>query len=206
MSYLVEQPPHCDLLRLSLSTGRFVRYRRTRLPQRVDTASSLRFFSFHACLSRPLRVRGRTRGAFFSSSPSIPGPRPHVVGGSSYHSLKCGDFFFKIFPSPSFPGPRPRGNTRGSMAGVTITLLKVSSFSKLFLKFFPSPTFPGPRPHGNTRGSSYHPLKSDHVPCVSRTSASRARVNGGSNYHSLKSDKFLEIFSKSHVSRTSASR
>ena len=28
MSYLVEQPPHCDLLRLSLSTSRFVRFRR----------------------------------------------------------------------------------------------------------------------------------------------------------------------------------
>ena len=31
MSYLVEQPPHCDLLRLSLLTRRFVRFRRTRL-------------------------------------------------------------------------------------------------------------------------------------------------------------------------------
>ena len=29
MSYLVEQPPHCDLLRLSLSTGRFVLFGRT---------------------------------------------------------------------------------------------------------------------------------------------------------------------------------
>ena len=32
MSYLVEQPPHCILLRLSLSTGRFVLFRRTHLP------------------------------------------------------------------------------------------------------------------------------------------------------------------------------
>ena len=31
VSYLVEQPPHCDLLRLSLSTWRFVRLRRTHL-------------------------------------------------------------------------------------------------------------------------------------------------------------------------------
>ena len=31
MSYLVEQPPHCDLLRLSLLTSRFVRNRRTYL-------------------------------------------------------------------------------------------------------------------------------------------------------------------------------
>ena len=31
MSCLVEQPPHCDLLRLSLLTRRFVRFRRTRL-------------------------------------------------------------------------------------------------------------------------------------------------------------------------------
>ena len=29
MSYLVEQPPHCDLLRLSLSTRRFVRILQT---------------------------------------------------------------------------------------------------------------------------------------------------------------------------------
>ena len=32
MSYLVEQPPHCDLLRLSLMTGRFVRFGRAHLP------------------------------------------------------------------------------------------------------------------------------------------------------------------------------
>ena len=31
MSYSVEQPPHCDLLRLSLTTGRFVRCRRAHL-------------------------------------------------------------------------------------------------------------------------------------------------------------------------------
>ena len=31
MSYLVEQPPYCDLLRLSLLTRRFVRFGRTHL-------------------------------------------------------------------------------------------------------------------------------------------------------------------------------
>ena len=31
MSYLAEQPPNCDLLRLSLVTGRFVRKRRAKL-------------------------------------------------------------------------------------------------------------------------------------------------------------------------------
>ena len=36
MSYLVEQPPHCDLLRLSLSTRRFVR---------IKTGTS----SYHCC-------------------------------------------------------------------------------------------------------------------------------------------------------------
>ena len=36
VSYLVEQPPHCDLLRLSLSTGRFVRQGRTHLPGRRE--------------------------------------------------------------------------------------------------------------------------------------------------------------------------
>ena len=151
MSYLVEQPPHCDLLRLSLSTGRFVRYRRTRLPQRVDTASSLRFFSFHACLSRPLRVRGRTRGAFFRQSPSIPGPRPHVVGGSSYRSLKSGEFFLSKSHVSRTSASRARVN-----GGSNYHSLKSD---KSFLKLFQSPTFPGPRPHGNTtRWSSYHSL------------------------------------------------
>jgi hypothetical protein len=36
VSYLVEQPPHCDLLRLSLSTARFVRARRTHLENEVS--------------------------------------------------------------------------------------------------------------------------------------------------------------------------
>ena len=174
----------------------------------------------HVCLSastrRPVYVSSRfmpaslvlcacadgREGLFFVQVPRFQDLGLTSLAGVVITLLNVETFFFKFFSSPSFPGPRPRGNTRGSMAGVTITLLKVTSFSKLY----PSPTFPGLRPHGNTRGSSYHSLKSDHVPCVSRTSASRARVNGGSNYHSLKSDKFLETFSKSHVSRTSASR
>ena len=39
MSYLVEQPPHCDLLRLSLVTGRFV-------PPLEGTHLSFCLFSF----------------------------------------------------------------------------------------------------------------------------------------------------------------
>ena len=39
VSYLVEQPPHCDLLRLSLMTWRFVRLRRTYF-RRGDLATS----------------------------------------------------------------------------------------------------------------------------------------------------------------------
>ena len=44
MSYLVEQPPYCDLLRLSLSTRRFVRFGRT----------PLRFVSLDGLLGKPL--------------------------------------------------------------------------------------------------------------------------------------------------------
>ena len=43
VSYLVEQPPHCDLLRLSLMTWRFVRLRRTYLSARGLLVWSLRF-------------------------------------------------------------------------------------------------------------------------------------------------------------------
>lgn len=53
MSYLVEQPPHCDLLRLSLLTSRFVRFRRTHL------LFWLAFFLVAGCL--PLRGRRRPK-------------------------------------------------------------------------------------------------------------------------------------------------
>lgn len=43
MSYLVEQPPHCDLLRLSLSTSRFVRCRRAYLRRVVEGLSRSRW-------------------------------------------------------------------------------------------------------------------------------------------------------------------
>ena len=64
MSYLVEQPPYCDLLRLSLSTRRFVRFGRTplrflslgRLRTRCYTLSALLAFSYEG------------RGSFFLCS------------------------------------------------------------------------------------------------------------------------------------------
>ena len=40
MSYLVEQPPYCDLLRLSLSTRRFVRTGRTRSSEEEAAAAA----------------------------------------------------------------------------------------------------------------------------------------------------------------------
>ena len=63
MSYLVEQPPHCDLLRLSLPTGRFVRFGRTHLPRSRNPGSALsqRRSRFEQRLSRRLS-RLRCRG------------------------------------------------------------------------------------------------------------------------------------------------
>ena len=49
MSYLVEQPPHCDLLRLSLLTRRFVRFRRTHLAGRRPAAGTQQGLSPFSC-------------------------------------------------------------------------------------------------------------------------------------------------------------
>ena len=87
MSYLVEQLPHCDLLRLSLLTGRFVRtgrayllaYRRPyrcrsaplpRLPRSLQRGSGERA-TFSRSLRRGMRMLGL--GRFLKSVDFLPG-------------------------------------------------------------------------------------------------------------------------------------
>ena len=65
MSYLVEQPPHCDLLRLSLSTGRFVLFGRTTSANSKSIGEASEGISgpLIAVGARPLAGRGI--GCFF---------------------------------------------------------------------------------------------------------------------------------------------
>ena len=62
MSYLVEQPPYCDLLRLSLSTRRFVRFGRT--PLRLVSMGPLSV-EVLVTLSAPPAFFTKAGGAFF---------------------------------------------------------------------------------------------------------------------------------------------
>lgn len=128
MSYLVEQPPHCDLLRLSLPTGRFVRFGRTHLPRSRNPGSALsqRRSRFEQRLSRPQRL---------SLDSGVAGPRA---------CLRC--------PLPACPRCQKLSLSASSRRWKTRAFLfRQSSISSLwpqhFVKFLTQKNFqPSPAP------------------------------------------------------------
>ena len=108
MSYLVEQPPHCDLLRLSLSTSRFVRFGRAfPWPAKERLASRPTNTRARKTTGRASeRARERSVGRFSSSSPRYlhPAPRRREEGFCPWEAgVRTWSFFRPVLDLVVFP-------------------------------------------------------------------------------------------------------